>query len=414
MASNINPFNIDGTYPIAGQDNDSQGFRDNFTNIRNNLSFAKSEVEDLQSKVVLKTALTGTVLDNNFGGAPITNAQLQGVSETISDHGTAVGLVLLDYSQANAHTVTTSGSINISFANWPAAGLYGSMRLVLTVTNATYTMFLPITSPGITNGASDIAGLNTATGELTFDVPGTYLFNFSTVDGGQTVLIEDMSRNRESFRGSALYYDQSVRNDFFVGFGAGLSTAQGFEQSLTTVKVLGGLETMMVGDLSAGGPNQSYIDTSSQSGVSILGARGNLATASTSAVQSNDFLGQVNALAFTGNGGGTAIQNVSSIGFFATGANLTYGLGGNVAIFTANDGAQGPARLVQAVGFENDQSIKLLGNLLLSTNGISSTYVPATSNAAGTPGQVAWDSTYFYVCTGPSAWKRTAWGQSTW
>ena len=28
MTSNINPTNIDSDYPIAGQDNDSQGFRD--------------------------------------------------------------------------------------------------------------------------------------------------------------------------------------------------------------------------------------------------------------------------------------------------------------------------------------------------------------------------------------------------
>jgi hypothetical protein len=37
--SNINPNNINGSYPIAGQDNDSQGFRDNFTNILNNFNF---------------------------------------------------------------------------------------------------------------------------------------------------------------------------------------------------------------------------------------------------------------------------------------------------------------------------------------------------------------------------------------
>ena len=48
MASNINPANIDGTYPIAGQDNDSQGFRDNFTNIKNNFTYAQTEVNDLQ------------------------------------------------------------------------------------------------------------------------------------------------------------------------------------------------------------------------------------------------------------------------------------------------------------------------------------------------------------------------------
>ena len=55
MTSQVNPNNIDGTYPVAGQDNDSQGFRDNFTNIRNNLVYVKAEVEDLQNKAVLKS-----------------------------------------------------------------------------------------------------------------------------------------------------------------------------------------------------------------------------------------------------------------------------------------------------------------------------------------------------------------------
>ena len=56
MPSNVNPFNINGNYPIAGQDNDSQGFRDNFTNIKNNFAFIKSEVEDIQNKALLKSA----------------------------------------------------------------------------------------------------------------------------------------------------------------------------------------------------------------------------------------------------------------------------------------------------------------------------------------------------------------------
>ena len=38
MASNIVPGNIDGTYPIAGQDNSSQGFRDNFAAIVTNFT----------------------------------------------------------------------------------------------------------------------------------------------------------------------------------------------------------------------------------------------------------------------------------------------------------------------------------------------------------------------------------------
>lgn len=51
MASTINPGNIDILYPIAGQDNDTQGFRDNFRNIKNNLNTAKIEISDIQSTV---------------------------------------------------------------------------------------------------------------------------------------------------------------------------------------------------------------------------------------------------------------------------------------------------------------------------------------------------------------------------
>lgn len=49
MASTINPNNINITYPIAGQDNDTQGFRDNFRNIKTNFNTAKLEITDLQS-----------------------------------------------------------------------------------------------------------------------------------------------------------------------------------------------------------------------------------------------------------------------------------------------------------------------------------------------------------------------------
>ena len=73
MTSQINPNNIDGAYPVAGQDNDSQGFRDNFTNIKTNFGYASAEITDLQSKVVLKSALTGTTLNNNMNNSVISN-----------------------------------------------------------------------------------------------------------------------------------------------------------------------------------------------------------------------------------------------------------------------------------------------------------------------------------------------------
>ena len=57
MASNIEPGNIDGTYPVAGQDNSSQGMRDNFAAIKNNFTEARTEIENLQTN---KASLNGS------------------------------------------------------------------------------------------------------------------------------------------------------------------------------------------------------------------------------------------------------------------------------------------------------------------------------------------------------------------
>ena len=82
MASSINPNNISVTFPIAGQDNDSQGFRDNFNNIKTNITYAKSEIEDLQNKVVLKSALTGSSLNKDGAVAVIKKYKMQDKPET--------------------------------------------------------------------------------------------------------------------------------------------------------------------------------------------------------------------------------------------------------------------------------------------------------------------------------------------
>lgn len=66
MASTINPNNIDILYPIAGQDNDTQGFRDNFRNIKNNLLTAKNEITDLQANVSYAPKIT--YVSNNVNG----------------------------------------------------------------------------------------------------------------------------------------------------------------------------------------------------------------------------------------------------------------------------------------------------------------------------------------------------------
>ena len=60
MTSSINPDQINEAFPVAGQDNPSQGFRDNFSATKNNLNTAKSEITDLQSNTAKLNA------NNNF------------------------------------------------------------------------------------------------------------------------------------------------------------------------------------------------------------------------------------------------------------------------------------------------------------------------------------------------------------
>ena len=66
MSSSINPNNIDGNFPVAGQPNNTQGFRDNFTNIKTNFATAATEITDLENNGIFKAALSGTALDNNM------------------------------------------------------------------------------------------------------------------------------------------------------------------------------------------------------------------------------------------------------------------------------------------------------------------------------------------------------------
>ena len=42
------------------------------------------------------------------------------------------------------------------------------------------------------------------------------------------------------------------------------------------------------------------------------------------------------------------------------------------------------------------------------------TSVPAHNTSAGTAGQVAYDSSYIYVCVATNSWKRIAWTSGSW
>jgi hypothetical protein len=192
MTSAINPNDIDGTYPVAGQDNNSQGFRDNFTNTKTNFQYAANEITDLQSKAVLKEALVGTVLNNDMAGSPLSNANISDFSAIVAQLGNQTGSVTINYVDGHYQTVTTSGSISLAFTNWPDAGNFGIVRVAITVTSVGYTVTLPIS---VSVGTSNLQGYNS--GVITYNQTGTYTYDFTTSIGGTTISVFDVSQNQD-------------------------------------------------------------------------------------------------------------------------------------------------------------------------------------------------------------------------
>jgi hypothetical protein len=189
MTSAINPNNIDGTYPVAGQDNNSQGFRDNFTNIKTNFQFAEDEITDLQNNAVLKSALSGTALDNDMLGSGLSNAVLNDMGYTLLPLGTTGGSVTINYAVGTYQTMTTNASTSLAFSNFPPAGVAGEVYFQITVASVAHTLTLPaVVSLGLT-GIQGISGQ-----VITFGATGTYNFRFTTNDGGTTVTVYDLNR----------------------------------------------------------------------------------------------------------------------------------------------------------------------------------------------------------------------------
>ena len=126
MASNINYASIDRDYPIAGKDNDSQGFRDNFGYIKDSLQSAKGEIETLQEN----TAKTNE--DNDFHFQTLSKAQLKNWGETVHDGGTIGNDTLVSYSDGSIQIFKIDANLSLIIEGFPQEGIAGKLRIHLT------------------------------------------------------------------------------------------------------------------------------------------------------------------------------------------------------------------------------------------------------------------------------------------
>lgn len=113
MTSNINYASINENFPVAGQDNDTQVFRDNFDTIKTSLRYAYEEITDLQDNVIRSDQT------NEFNNNVISGAVFQNNRDALFDGQNIVVPISVDYANGNYQIFRFGASVTLGFLSFP-------------------------------------------------------------------------------------------------------------------------------------------------------------------------------------------------------------------------------------------------------------------------------------------------------
>jgi hypothetical protein len=177
-------------YPVAGTDNDSQGFRDNFTRIQSALAQAKTELINFENRAMLKTPLTGSgTVTNDLALGVIINGSYNkfygtGHSNTVTDNNVSISLWDGIYQSFSLQQNTT-----ITFTHWPVTGQYANIRVQVTASSSTNVSLTNIVS--VNNGT---VIRDSAFPALTITDTSYYILEAWSANGGVTVFVKYIGR----------------------------------------------------------------------------------------------------------------------------------------------------------------------------------------------------------------------------
>jgi hypothetical protein len=149
MTSEIISSTIDSTFPIAGQDNDTQGFRDNFNTIKTALAVATNELSDLQNGGARVNS------NNNFNSNDITNANFLAntfQSNTVLSTG-VVSSTTVSWLEGYTHVIRAASDVTLTITNLPN-DQYAQMRIILTGDNTARQVTIAVASGTIKTDAA--------------------------------------------------------------------------------------------------------------------------------------------------------------------------------------------------------------------------------------------------------------------
>lgn len=203
--STINTNGLDVNYPIPGQNNSSQGFRNNFTNIKQNLDIASEEISDLQNKAVLKSALSNSTLNNDMANTLIANASTLQFRATTYNLGNALSnVVIVNCSLGDVQYGNLAGNVSLQFGSWAPTNTQSKVQLQLgrPDSNSNYTVTFPSQVIFSENyGIKLVENVSNSTGNTTITFPyNTTQLNFTLTsnDCGNSIFVEPTNRPYQS------------------------------------------------------------------------------------------------------------------------------------------------------------------------------------------------------------------------
>lgn len=192
---------INADYPVAGQDNDSQGFRDNFNLIQQSFSAAASEITALQTNALLKADLTSNaVVSNDLVGSSIHNGVYFQFNPKFIDLGNvdASGSTI-DFNVAAVYKATLTANSTLTF-NWTNGThltnqyryakiiLIGSGAQTVTLSNSVAGSTFHVPTSGWVGGSG---GNSSVTYPIT---TGTAVLEAWTTDSGTNIYMKNIGQ----------------------------------------------------------------------------------------------------------------------------------------------------------------------------------------------------------------------------
>ena len=254
---------IDVTFPTPGKNNDSQGFRDNFANIFQALTYVNSDVSNL-----IKNSVT-TTTPNDFNTNVIKRATFQNCSEYVNDKGLVAqgGNITIDYSLGSFQKyLLEDGEVDFTIINWPANLHLGKIKLQCIPQNVGTTYINFVGSNIVTIGDSTV---------LPETLSGPTFYEIWSSDNGVTTYVSKVgTKNAVVGTGTDItaYNSLTINSNRFTrgqNYSTTVAYNSGTTQQYGSLAVLPNRITATITgtDITTGVDNHSYVYVDSSIGI---------------------------------------------------------------------------------------------------------------------------------------------------